>query len=129
MCLAYIIVAVATEIVAYDRQSQNLHNQLRTRAASDALILAQGAAGLSSEGNTGLLKNFVQSMTQASGVTYAVVYDQFGHEIAWTPAPRPPFRIHMPATLPPSADLSNGDVRGAAPVSNGLSTLGEAEVI
>jgi signal transduction histidine kinase len=134
MCLAYIIVSLATEIVGYDRQSKNLHHQLETRAAANASILAQGSAGyLSSKrlGGITAVRSFVRSLTQGkgTGVSYGVVYGENGCRIAFTPPARPPRCLSFPFPPAGTTDITNGDVLGTADVGNGLTQYGYAEVI
>lgn len=131
MCLAYIVVAVASGTVEYYSQRENLHGQLQTRARSDAAILAAGAvAPLNTTGASGptVLQNFVFSLTRADGVKYAAIVAN-GRIVAST-IPSERNRIVQASSLQGATarDLPNGDVRGMAPVAGAVTDLGIAYV-
>jgi signal transduction histidine kinase len=131
MCLAYTVVAVSSGLVEYLSQQENLNAQLRTRARSDAAILAAGAvAPLTTYTKTNLtvLRNFVFSLTQADGLNYAAIIAN-GHIVAST-IPSEQNRT-VPTSLSlvvKTRDLANGDVQGIAPVAAADTDLGIAEV-
>ncbi len=130
MCLAYVIVALTTLAVGYDTQKASLHGQLLTRARSAAAILAAGAAGPLSSGNTGTLQTFVFSLKRAQGVTLAVVSGSDGRVLGSTQ----PSLLGKPFSIPfePEAkamSLSNGDVEGLAPIVQDVTDVGKAEVV
>jgi signal transduction histidine kinase len=129
MCLAYIVVAIVTELVAYSRQSSSLRHSLETRATTDAAILAAGAAhALESDtpGSRTTLAHLVHQVKEAQDVTSAVVYDANGFPVART-NPRQP-RILGPLAGTGVSQLSNGDERATAAVTNGVAVFGMAAV-
>jgi signal transduction histidine kinase len=129
MCLAYILVAAATEIAGYDAQRTNLHGQLESRARSDAAILAAGSAANLSSGGKAALQIFVTAILRASGVTYAAVTVEGNRIVASTrhndigKVMRLPFASH-----PVTRTRHNGDVEGVAPVVE-TTALGFATVV
>lgn len=132
MCLAYVIVSVATEVLGYEAQSKNLQNQVAARARSGAQILAAGAVGnLSGSGTYATLQAFVASLieAQSQGVAYAVVTGNENTVLASTV----PSELHKRKVLPfvghPTAFvLRNGDVEGVAPSVGQNTVLGLVEV-
>jgi signal transduction histidine kinase len=131
MFLAYTVVAVSSGFVEYYTQRENLTGQLRTRARSDAAILAAGAvAPLNTTGSSGrtVLQNVVFSLTRADGVNYAAIIAS-GHIVAST-IPSERNRVVQASSLQGATtrDLSNGDVQGMAPVAGAVTDLGMAEV-
>ncbi|MGH2441566.1 MAG: ATP-binding protein [Chloroflexota bacterium] len=133
MCMAYIVVAVATEIVGYNQQSANLHRQLESRARSDSVILAAGSVAslrTARAGDVITLRNFLNSLTHAQGVSYAAVFGGNGCLVASTRPRRPPACLPAPAAFTPtSSPLASGDVKGMAPVADEGTDLGFAMVI
>jgi signal transduction histidine kinase len=132
MCMAYILVAAVTEVVAYRAQYDNLHHQLDSRARADAIILAAGAVSPLASNTAGTLKTLrdvVTSLTRAQGVSYAAVYGGDGCTAAATSfppqAPRcVPINIARRIVVRP-----NGDVEGWALVANIGTPLGLARVV
>ncbi|GAC1443454.1 MAG: hypothetical protein NVSMB52_01880 [Chloroflexota bacterium] len=133
MCMAYVIGAAATEIVGYTTQQQNLRNQLEMRARADAIILAAGAVAplrVASIGDSATLRNFVTSLTEAQGVSYAAVYGDNGCRVASTLPVHPPSCIAVDVgQLRTSRMLPNGDVEGRAAIAGADTQLGTALVI
>ena len=131
MCLAYAVVAVSSGIVEYYTQQENLHGQLRSRARSDAAILAAGAAEpLGTSATTGLsaLQNFVFSLTRADGVTYAAIIAN-GHIVASTIPSERNRAVNISEIQGVTARfLANGNVQGLSPVAGPVTDLGVAEV-
>ena len=132
MCLAYILVAIVTELVGYSRQAGSLRHGLETRASSDSTILAAGAAhALESDtaGSFSTLSHLVTALKAAQGVSSAVVYGPNGCPVASTlpitsrPCTRGPLQGNGVRKLP------NGDERGTAVVANGPVVLGMASVV
>src|ERR1700693_2642228 len=81
MCLAYIVVAGATEIVGYSLQRGNLRHALETSARSDAVLLAAGAPAplrRNASGDIVTLNRFVQSIEHAKSVVNAGIYGSEG---------------------------------------------------
>lgn len=117
LALAYIVVAVATEIVAYTTQQRNLHAQLVESAAADAHILSVGAVsflGSNSANDLQTLRYFVKSMKNAPGgqqVVRASVQNVAGCFVASTD-PRQTRHVceALPGASPSPQTLSNGDV-------------------
>ncbi|HEX6506474.1 MAG TPA: HAMP domain-containing protein, partial [Chloroflexota bacterium] len=134
MCLAYLIVAVTTGIVEYQTQQENLHGQLRTRARSDAAILAAGAAtalNVSTKRTAAqqALQNLVDSMSRTEGVKYASIITD-GRIVASTL----PSELNRPVRVSifqqsKAQFLSNGNVLGSAPVAAFGTDLALAKVI
>jgi signal transduction histidine kinase len=133
MCLAYLIVAVSTGIVEYESQRENLHGQLRARARSDAAILAAGAvAPLNGDRSSSsvALQNFVASLRRAEGVTYASIIGSYGRIIASTVPSEVGRAVHVSFLQQSRADdLSNGNVKGIAPIAGQSTDLGIAQVV
>jgi signal transduction histidine kinase len=138
MCLAYIIVAGTTLVVAYNSQENNLQFQLQTRAKTDASILAAGAVspletnpnGVNRKAVRQILSNFIAAIRNAESVSYAVVYGADGTVVAHTRS-SPPEAVQSLNSVPLRLNatfLSNGDVKGVAPIL-GVSDLGAAEVV
>src|SRR4051812_34595085 len=95
MVVADLIVAVATGIVNYSSQRENLQAQLVARAKSNAAILAAGAIPslrAHRRGALDTLQNFVFSLKAAEGISSAAVYDSEGCLAASTSGPVP--RVH-----------------------------------
>ena len=131
MCLAYIVVSLATLAVAYSTQQASLRGQLQTRARTDAAILAAGAVGPLTIGSLGTetLQTFVASLKRAQGVTYAVVVRGDGLVLGSTSIDTLGRPARVPSVREPVAiDLANGDVEGVAPIL-GVTALGRAEVV
>ena len=136
MCVAYVVVAGATELVSYNAQQTGLRHQLETQARADAFILAAGAAVPLRTYNAGDLKtlrHFVASVTGARSVSYSAVYGGDGRLLYFTP-PRATRRSpkQLSADLifhPRMITLSNGDVEAVALITDQTGPLGLAMVI
>ncbi len=131
LCLAYILVAAASGAVEYYAQVTSLHAQLRTRARSDATILAAGAvASLNAGGalKSDVLQDFVLSIENAEDVKFARISSD--NRILASTLPSERGRRIQPVSLQPThaIQLPNGDVEGIAPVVSDLTDLGTAEV-
>jgi signal transduction histidine kinase len=130
MCLAYVVVAIVTELVAYSRQSASLRHGLETRASTDATILAAGAAHpleSRSPGSLSTLTHLVKSIRGAQGVSSAVVYGPNACPLASTDNRR----VCSPGLIANTgvSQLPNGDERGTAVINNGPLVLGVAAVV
>jgi signal transduction histidine kinase len=129
MCLAYIVVAIVTELVAYSRQSSSLRHGLETRAAADAAILSAGAAHALesiSSGSPSTLNHLVNTFLVAQGLQSAVVYGQNGCPVASTDGRRT--CIAGPLAGTGVSQLPNGDERGTSAITNGVAVFGMAAV-
>lgn len=133
MCIAYVIVALTTLAVGYRAQDVNLRDQLKSRARTDAIILAAGAVGPLSSSRFSTLETFVSSLKQARDVEYAVVVRSDGYVLAATGASL--LNTHVrdirfeTVGSPRAKTLSNGDVRAVAPVAAAFNDLAVAEVV
>lgn len=132
MCLAYILVAVATEIVGYQTQQDNLRHQLLSRARSDASIVATGAVAplrKADRGDVSVLQSFLFTIRRSSGVSRVTVYGSNGCVLVATDSRTNLSCLNVP--FPGRAEsivMPNGDVRGQAPIIDDT-VLGLASVV
>jgi signal transduction histidine kinase len=139
MCLAYILVAAATEVVGYNAQRDNLHHQLETRARNSSFILAAGSGELVNyPGSQTDLNSFLQSvkLSPNQGVHVAEVHLEYNNQNsrcystgtnAVNGVPCKPVTIITHTTV---TQLGNGDVKSTSPIFVGSGTaVGEAMVV
>jgi signal transduction histidine kinase len=132
MCLAYVIVAVTTEVAGYSVQASNLHGQLTSRARTDAAILAHGSVLPLSYPNTlQELQTFVHSLSGAQGVSAAEVIGANGRVVASTNPSEigKTLKLEEFSSGPVARSQSNGDVIGFAPVVYRSQALGLVRVV
>ncbi|GAC1327054.1 MAG: hypothetical protein NVS2B16_01910 [Chloroflexota bacterium] len=126
MCVAYIVVALATGVLSYKVQENSLHNQLLRQAQSDASLLAVGSLGpLSTAANTqiikGQLQNFQAALRRnARGILYSFVAGPDGSIVAHqgTQDKRDTAQIAVPQAAR-TLDLPGGRVEAIYPVFSG----------
>jgi signal transduction histidine kinase len=130
MCLAYVIVAVATEVVAYSTQQRNLHSQLLTRAENEAAILATGSFPYISGKTLPLLQTFVETIHKSAGVQYAAVIAGNGCVAASSIPSEVRHCSSIPGNLANQAfSVGNGDVEGRYQIVRPDNPFGFAKVI
>jgi signal transduction histidine kinase len=135
MCAAYIIVAIVSTAAGYSTQRTSLLRQEEGTARSSAAIAAAGAVPAFNS-PTGLnrvaLTNFLKSVQQAQGVSYA---DVLGPDRCVVVSTRPSTdhgcRPNQEITGAASEIMPNGDIMGSAPIiATGQNTvLGTATVV
>lgn len=126
MCLAYIIVAVATSVLSFQVQQTTLRDQLTSQARGDAALLAaayqqQFASTSSQSTHVYYMHSFLQALsTQTPGMRYAFVSVYGGQVLAAVGHKEPGDRLGFDISNPsPSSHISGGRVVALFPIQVG----------